>query len=251
MRRLTLAALPLALGLAVSGCTAKETERGRTGESGTTDSGPQTTRDYALSDFSAVSVTGPDDLRITMGEGFSISATGPQAEIDELEIERDGDRLSIGRRKNGSFFGGRNHVGVKIAVTMPRLTAVRLTGSGEVEADAMEGDAVEAVVTGSGDLKVARLTAKSVSMAISGSGDIDVDSGTVDSSEYRVTGSGNIEAEGLAARTLDISITGSGDVEARASEAASVSIMGSGDASVVGGAKCSSRTLGSGEVRCR
>ncbi|KGB52335.1 DUF2807 domain-containing protein [Sphingopyxis sp. SE2] len=248
MRNWTMAALPLALAMTVTACSAEVTSDGKDGRR-TVDAGPVTTQSFDLTGFTGVKVAGPDDVTIRRGDAFSISAKGPKAIIDELEIELDGDMLSIGRKNSDfSFRGGDNDV--DIAIIMPALREVRLTGSGEIDADAVDGDAVEAVVTGSGDLKVGTLNGKSAKVAVSGSGDIEIGGGTIGSGDFGVTGSGNIAAGGLAATTLDVSIAGSGDVDAKASGSADIAILGSGDATIGGGGKCSTRTMGSGTATC-
>jgi hypothetical protein len=248
MRNWTMAALPLALAMTVTACSAEGTSDGKNSRrSG--DAGPVTTQSFDLAGFTGVKVAGPDDVTIRRGEAFSITAKGPKAVIDELEIELDGDTLSIGRKNSGFSFSGDDQ-DVEIAITMPALRAVRLTGSGEIDADAVDGDAVEAVVTGSGDLTIAALNGKSAKLTVSGSGDVEVGGGTIGSGNFDVTGSGNIDAAGLAATTLDVSITGSGDVDAKASGSADISILGSGDATIGGGGKCSTRTMGSGTATC-
>lgn len=248
MRNGMIAAIPLALAMTVTACSAEVTNDGNEGRR-TVDAGPATTQSYDLKGFTGIKVAGPDDVTVRRGDAFSITAKGPKAVIDELEIELDGDMLSIGRKNSGFSFGSSND-DVEIAITMPALRALRLTGSGEIDADTVDGDAVEAVVTGSGDLKVAALSGKTAKLRISGSGDIEVAGGTIGSGDFDVTGSGNIDAGGLAATTLDISITGSGDVDAKASSSADVNILGSGDATIGGGAKCTTRTLGSGTATC-
>ena len=255
MRNWTMAALPLALAMTIAGCNGadhKDGERpGKDEKSAATDAGPMATRTYALTGFTGVKVAGPDDVTIRRGDTFSISAKGPQAVIDELDIVVDGQTLSIGRQRPGFSFSSRDHEDVEIAITMPRLIAVRLTGSGSIDADSVDGDAVEAAVTGSGDLKITKLNGKSAEISVSGSGDIEIAGGAIGAGEFGVTGSGDIDADGLVAQTLDVSVTGSGNVEAQATGKADVSILGSGDVTLSGGASCSARQLGSGSVTCK
>ena len=251
MRNWTMAILPLAMAL--SGCNGdgKEGEHGAKQDDRAAPAGPVTTQSFDLKGFTGIKVAGPDDVTIRQGDAFAISARGPQRELDELEITLDGAMLSIGRKREGFSFSRHDSKGVEISITMPKLDTLRLTGSGSIDADTIDGDAVEAIVTGSGDLKAAKLTGKSAKLSISGSGDIEIGGGTVASGEYSVTGSGNIDAEKLAAQTLAVSIAGSGDVDAQATASADVNILGSGDATISGGGKCSTRAMGSGTATCK
>lgn len=250
MRNWTMAVLPLAFAVTVTGCSAEVTTDSKDGKR-TVEAGPTTTQGFDLKGFTGVEVAGPDDVTIRQGDAFSISAKGPKNEINELEIKLEGTVLTIGRKRAGFSFSSHDSDGVRIDITMPKLDRLRLTGSGSIDADAVEGDAVEAVVTGSGDLKVAKLTGKSAKLRISGSGDLEVGGGAIGSGDYDVTGSGSIDADGLVAGTLDISIAGSGDVDAHATSAADISILGSGDATIGGGAKCTTKAMGSGTATCR
>jgi hypothetical protein len=249
-----MAILPLMLAMTVAGCQAQDADTARQdGDAAprTAQAGPVATRDFALSGFTSVVLAGPDDVTIRRGDAFSIAARGPKAAIDELEVKLDGDTLLIGRKREG--FGISRHDGgnVEIRITMPRLTAARLTGSGEIDADLVEGDAADVAVTGSGDVRIGKLIAKRAAISLSGSGDVGIDGGTIGAGVYNVMGSGGIDAERLAATTLDISIAGSGDVEAQATGKADIHVLGSGDAVVRGGANCTARTVGSGTATCR
>ena len=253
MRNSTMAALPLALtvglALTLAACGGTvTTENGNKVE--TRDAGPATTQSYALTGFTGVEVTGPDDVTIRQGDAFSITAKGPKGEIDQLEIKLDGSTLSIGRKRSGISFGG-SHDGVEIAITMPKLSAVRLTGSGSVDVESADGDAVPVTLTGSGDLKIAKLTAKSADLKVSGSGDIEIKGGAIETGDIGVTGSGDVDADGLTAQTLAISVTGSGNVGAKATTKADIRILGSGDVDLTGGGICSTKTMGSGTATCK
>ncbi|WP_083734140.1 head GIN domain-containing protein [Sphingopyxis sp. KK2] len=249
MRNWTMAALPLALALTVTACSGTVTTDGGD-KVERRDAGPPTTQSFDLKGFTGVEVTGPDDVTIRQGDAFSITAKGPKGEVEELEIKLDGSTLSIGRKREGFSFRG-DHDGVEIAITMPRLDAVRLTGSGSVDADSVDGDAVKAALTGSGDLKIAKLTGKSAELTVSGSGDIEIKGGSIAAGEIGITGSGDVDAGGLAAQTLDISVTGSGNVGAQATGKADIRILGSGDVDLTGGGTCSTKTMGSGTATCK
>ena len=251
MRNWMMAILPLVL---VTGCNSAAPDDGkkseRSGAGAPEHVGPITTQNYALTGFTGVEVAGPDDVTIRQGASFSVTARGRKETLDRLEIKLDGTKLVIGRKREGFSLSNHDDDDLDIAITLPKLDKLRLTGSGTIDADTVDGDAVEAVVTGSGDLKVAKLTGKSAEITVSGSGDIEIGSGTIGSGELSVTGSGDIDADGLAATTLEVSVTGSGNVDAQATGNADVRILGSGDVKITGGATCSTKQMGSGTATC-
>ncbi|WP_447761098.1 head GIN domain-containing protein [Sphingopyxis panaciterrae] len=251
MRNWTMAILPLALVTGCNGVASSDQKQGDQSATGAPASvGPITSQSFALTGFTGVEVAGPDDVTIRQGDSFSISARGRKETLDQLEIKLDGQMLKIGRKREGFGFSNRDDDDLDIAITMPRLDAVRLTGSGSIDADTVDGDAVKAVLTGSGDLKVAKLNGKSAKITLSGSGDIEIGGGAIGSGDVSVAGSGDVDADGLVAQTLGISIAGSGNVEAQATGKADISILGSGDVKLTGGASCSTRQVGSGTATC-
>ncbi|WP_268801431.1 GIN domain-containing protein [Sphingopyxis sp. H115] len=142
MRNWTMAILPLALGMTVTACNGTDHDgkpQGKSEAGAPAAAGPVTTQSYALTGFTGVEVAGPDDVTIRQGDNFSISARGRADVIDRLEIKVDGTRLVIGRKRDGFSFSSRDDDDLDIAITMPRLDALRLTGSGSIDADAAGG----------------------------------------------------------------------------------------------------------------
>ena len=120
MRNRLIGVLPLALVMATAACGGSFTiDSDKDSKSGARDAAPVTTRGFALNGFTGVKVTRPDDVTIRQGDAFAITAKGPQGELDQLEIVTDGSTLSIGRKRDGFSFGGRDHEGVEISITMP------------------------------------------------------------------------------------------------------------------------------------
>lgn len=210
-------------------------------------SGSGGTRTFDVSDFSGVALLGADDVEVRHGAAFAVTASGDSALLDRLEIRRDGDTLKIGRKKGDWEWGGDD--GAKITVTLPRLTAAAVMGSGDMAVDRAEGD-FSGSVAGSGDLKIAQLGGGRAGLSIAGSGDIGVGAGQASEISAKIAGSGDIDTSGVRAASGNISIAGSGNVRAQFTDAAKVSIVGSGDVEVTGGAKCQVSQLGSGSVRC-
>lgn len=239
MQLLAIAAL---LPLAACGAMAK----GEASEAATA----STTRSFAMTDFSDVQLKGFDDVIVTVGPGFAVRAEGPAKDLDELRITRNGGTLSIGRQRDSSFnWGGRDREGVKVYVSMPRISAASVAGSGDMRIDRVAGSNFSGGIAGSGDLMIESLQASAAKLSIAGSGGI-VAKGAAQSLDLSVAGSGDIDARGVKASRATVSIAGSGGATADVTGPASVSIMGSGTAELGAGARCTVSKMGSGEARC-
>ncbi|MDF7777908.1 DUF2807 domain-containing protein [Sphingomonas sp. AOB5] len=211
-------------------------------------SGSGGSRSFDAKDFTEVELFGPDDIEVKYGTAFSVRADGDPKVLDELDITVRGGKLRVGRKSQGWGWHSSSDGGVKVQVTLPRLTAASVTGSGDLTADKGEGD-FEAELTGSGNLTIAALTGGSVEFKVVGSGDLKA-AGTANRLDGEIMGSGDIDARGLTATGAKISIMGSGNVYGTVKGDANVSIMGSGDAELTGGAKCKISAMGSGEAKC-
>lgn len=218
------------------------------GKSGIPGSGSGTARSFAVADFSGVELRGSDDVQITQGSAFSVRAEGPAAELDRLKIEKIGDTLRIGRTGRSGFRWG-NHESVKVMVTMPRIVAASIAGSGDMTVDRVTGASFKGETAGSGNLTVAALAVDKGEFSIAGSGDMQL-SGTARMLSMSIAGSGNIDAGGVKALGADVSIAGSGGAKADVTGEADVSVMGSGDVDLGANAKCHTSKMGSGDVRC-
>lgn len=210
-------------------------------------SGTGGSRNFNVADFNAVSLRGADNVVVRAGPGFAVTATGDSALLDRLEIRKDGTTLRIGRK--GGDWKWNGDKGATITVTLPRLTAADIAGSGDMTVDRADGD-FSGSIAGSGDLRVAELRGGKADLSIAGSGDLSIGGGTASDLSISIAGSGDVDTAGLKAARGDISIAGSGAVRAMATDTAAISIVGSGGVTLTGGAKCSISKMGSGEATC-
>ena len=52
-------------------------------------------RRFAVTDFSAVTLAGPDRVIIRQGQGFSVVASGPADVLERLRVSQDGAGITI------------------------------------------------------------------------------------------------------------------------------------------------------------
>lgn len=238
--------LALAITAAILPLTACNFANGMSGDV-VQPSGSGGTRNFDVSGFTGVSLSGADDVEVKSGNSFAVTAEGDSALLDRLEIRKDGDTLRIGRKDGDWKWGGDK--GAKITVTLPRLLSASVAGSGDMNVDRAEGD-FDGSIAGSGNLSIAQLTGGKADLSVAGSGDLRVAAGQASEIDASIAGSGDIDAPALKAVRGDISIAGSGNIRAQVTGEADISIVGSGNVELTGGAKCSVSKMGSGDARC-
>lgn len=213
--------------------------------------GTETSRNFAVGAFDRLEVAGPYEVTVATGGAPSVRASGGQQAIERMVVEVKGGTLKIHpRKRSGLHFGWSKSQKVKLTVTVPRLAAAEVAGSGSIAVDKVAGDRFEAGVAGSGAVRLGQVDVKRLKAGIAGSGEIAAGKGRAGSADYEIAGSGDIAAGGVVAEAASVSIAGSGKVAAHATGTASVEIAGSGDVRVTGGAKCSVSKAGSGNVQC-
>lgn len=207
-------------------------------------------RTFALRGFDRVAVRGSDDVIVRVGAAESVSVTGPNDVLDQLEVEVKDGELRLGRKRSGFGFNMSSPRGHAVfTVTLPRLAGATLAGSGDLQVDKVAGPKFDATIAGSGNLRVAALQSDAAAFAIAGSGDVQVAGGTR-RLDISIAGAGDVDGAALTSEQAKIKIAGSGNVKAGVSRDADIAIVGSGDVEIIGPAKCSVSKLGSGEVRC-
>lgn len=231
-------------------------------------SGRTETRPVAVASFDKVELKGPDTVIVRVGGGPGVSMAGDAAVLDTVEAVVEDGKLVVRRKGRGwNISGARERA--TVTVTVPRLAAASVGGSGRMTVDRVDAGQFSAAVGGSGDLRVGDVRAGKLEVAVGGSGELKLDrveansvdmaiggSGTIDAAgrarsiEAAIAGSGDILASRLQSDTAEVSIAGSGTANVYARTTASIAIMGSGDAVVAGGAQCETSKMGSGSVRC-
>lgn len=232
-----LAALPL---VACSNASADDNP----GVAGT---GSGNSRSYAVADFTKVDLRGADDVEVRIGNGFTVRAEGDAEVLEYLKVEKDGDTLKVGRRDRVNFSWGDKSA--KIFITMPRIAAGSIAGSGDLRIDRVQGSEFEGETAGSGNIAIAALAVDKAEFDIAGSGGVQA-VGTAKTVKVDIAGSGGVQGGKLQASGADVSIAGSGSVTLAVTGNAKVTIMGSGSVDLGSKARCSTTKMGSGTVRC-
>lgn len=204
---------------------------------------------YDARDFTGVGMGFAGTVAVRTGGGFAVRATGPAAALANLRVARQGNALDITHRYRDRRVDQALERQVRFDITMPRIAAANLGGSGRLTVDRAAGAAFEGAVGGSGTMQIGEMKVERAHFSIGGSGNLAA-AGTAGSAEVNIGGSGNVAAPNLRASSAAVSTAGSGSVRMMVDGRATVSMVGSGAVDLGPRAKCSVTRVGSGRVRC-
>jgi hypothetical protein len=223
-------ALPLALVTACAALSASAAERRET---------------RAVSGFTTVALAAPIKLQLTQGDSEGLVLEGEEAALADLESVVEQGVLKIRTR---SRFATAGMSKVRGSLNVKAIDALRIAGSGDIDAGQLRAAQLKLAISGSGDIRIGALDASSVDVSVSGSGDV-VIGGKADAVSTSIAGSGDVKAGKLEARQAKVSIAGSGDATLWAKDSLDVKIVGSGDVRYYGDPSLKKTIVGSGSVR--
>jgi Putative auto-transporter adhesin, head GIN domain len=186
------------------------------------DDGPQTTQTRDVDAFTRIDNRDSVDVRLHVGPAQHVRVRAGEKVIDDVRTEvRDGT-LRVTFDHDG--WGGDD---VVVDATVPKLTGVEASGSGDIDVDGIAADAFELRSDGSADIELA---------------------GTTEQLDVFLDGSGDADLDGLAARAARVVVDGSSDANVRAAERLQVDVDGSGDVRYHGDPALTRNVDGSGDL---
>ncbi len=201
---------------------AVDLSRQHSSSSGAQGSGVAASEIRTLAPFTGVELAGSNIVHIDVGGTQSVVVHGDDNLLKRVKtVVRDG-RLVI--TTPGTF---QTNAPMSVDVGVPSLTAVTLSGSGNVD--------------------VAGVAAKSFVVSLPGSGNLSV-SGTVGTLDATLDGSGNEDLFGLQARDARADLPGSGNIFVNVSRTLNASVSGSGNVIYHGSPAVTQHVSGSGAI---
>jgi len=190
------------------------------------DDAPRTSQTRDVAPFTRIDNRDSADVRLHVGGPQRVEVRAGEKVIDDVRTEvRDGTLRLTFHRDN--LFGD----DVVVDATVPKLTGVEASGSGDIDADGIDSDAFDVRSDGSSDIALEGTVAR-LAVDIDGSGDADLADLAAREAHVKVGGSGNADVS--AGRRLDVRVDGSGGVRYHGDPALTRELDGSGDLSHAG-----------------
>ena len=160
-------------------------------------------RDVAA--FNSVELAGSNNVVIRVGEKYSVVVRADRNLLNRVTTEVQSGKLVIANTR-GSFT---TKSPMTIEVTVPRLNALTLSGSGNIVVGGIEAENLKVALPGAGTL-TASGTATRLDVTVSGSGTVQFTRLVANHVRAVVSGSGSIFT--TATNSLDASVSGTGAI---------------------------------------
>lgn len=207
------------------------------------------TIERSVGEYDEVSSAGWFDVELVAGKEGEITLKGESNLLEKLKTEVKNGELIIKTEKGVNLQPSSWKSGITITVPVEEISAVRLSGSGDVvsKTTLKSSDSFRASIAGSGDVTLT-IEAENVKASISGSGDMNLD-GSAKTLDVSVSGSGDINAYDLEADNVEAQVSGSADLQVTAKEMLRARVSGSGDITYKGNpSKVDTKSSGSGDI---
>jgi hypothetical protein len=198
-----IAALIAALGLAMIG-VALLVHRGGSSSSGVQGSGIAATQTRNVAAFSSLELAGSNNVTVTVGHPQSVVVRADSNLISHVTTQVANGTLVIG--DTGSF-SARSPMSVEVSV--PSLTALNLSGDGQISVTGINAPQLTVTVSGSGQVAAAG-TATRLDVTLSGDGEAQLGQLVAQDVQAVVSGSGLIEV--TATTSLNAAVPGDGEI---------------------------------------
>jgi Protein of unknown function (DUF2807). len=211
--------------------------------------------------FTAISVSGSGVLRVHRGPQ-KVVLTCDSNVMPLITTTVSHGELSIGFKPFASIMNAHKF---EFDVTIPELSGLSQSGSGDSFIDAFSGDTFSGSISGSGGMQAkldygeidlhssgsagfdATIIAKDFKYRSSGSGSSQIRGGA-EKAELGLSGSSDFSGQDFSVDSGTVSISGSGHVDIRANKSLVARLSGSGSLRYWGDARVDQRTSGSGHV---
>ena len=140
-------------------------------------SGPLVTKDYDLSNFTAVAAGSAFEVEIARSDSYSVSVTVNESLVESLEVNVSGNTLHISLKPDVGLTGAAT---MKAKVTMPELTGLDLSGASRTTlAGFNSGKSLKSEVSGASMLR-GGLTCGDASFNVSGASKVNLNGSAQD-----------------------------------------------------------------------
>lgn len=195
--------------------------------------------------FSQIALSGVGTVIVQQGNAEGLRIEAEDNILPLISSTVSDARLTIGVRDSNATLSPTRPI--RYYISARQVSALHLTGSGEIQAPSVQADALEVRIEGAGNVATDGLRVGTLTVGISGTGDY-TGSGAAASQHISIAGTGNYFAKQLRGAEADVSIAGTGSATVRVSDSLIAEIKGIGTILYVGNPQVQQQISGIGTV---
>jgi hypothetical protein len=202
--------------------------------------------DRSVGPFQSIESNGFMNIYLIQGATTGLRLEGESNVLKYIDTRVEDGKLIVGTLHDINLDVSHD---LNVYVTLPKLTDVTLSGSGNIigKNELTSDQPIEFTLSGSGSVK-ADVDAPQVKSMLNGSGKVELQGQTKDL-KVEIAGSADFFGDELKSENAHISILGSGSAHVFSSVKLDVTIAGSGDIYYAGDPALSSNIYGSGTLK--
>lgn len=192
------------------------------------------------------------EVTLTQGDICHLKIEGRKALLDKVKAEIKGGMLSITFLSDDSDWAAfsrlRKEDRIRYFVSAKNIDKIDLTGTGNIQAATLKGEALTLVHAGAGKLVLDGIKFHDLTVDLSGLGEVSL-AGEVDSQHVDLSGAGSYQGETLKSRNAEINISGAGSARVWVEETLKAVITGAGKVRYKGSPSLEESCTGLGSIK--
>lgn len=209
-------------------------------------------RNYTVTDFNQIRVTGPYKVRLTTGVAPFARAAGSTVALDGVVIDVNGRILTVsGKSRSSSGQSGRPTGPVEIEIGGHDLTKAAVIGAGSLDISAVRGLSFGLSIEGAGSARVGDAAIDELKLSVNGAGNVSF-AGSAKTATLLVRGMSSLDGAALNVGHATVGTEGPSLVRLTVTDSAKVDAKGAAQVELLGSPACTVTAGGSATVAgCR
>lgn len=208
------------------------------------------TKDFDVKPFDALHVSTGLQVEVTEGEAFYVRAEGKSRGLKRLDVTQSGDTLRLSQSEKGlarfSPFLKMQDASITVYVTLPELTALKVSSGSYVSAEDSFASTFSAQVSSGSEVDLEGVTSDEITVDVS-SGSSATLEGECDQLTAEASSGAKLYAKGLECDAADARASSGSSISIHAGQVDARASSG-GDIDVYGATEVSAETSSGGHV---
>lgn len=200
--------------------------------------------------FREIDMTAPAEIIIKQGARESVTVRADRRLLPDIDVAvRSGTlHLDLDRDRDRKLNDDDDCIhGITFEVTVVSLSAIDVSGAGEVRIGALSGKRLTLDLGGATDVKIDRLAMDELHVGVSGAGAVRV-AGQAARQVVRISGTGSFHGDGLVGESATVTISGTGSARVNAGKDLDATISGIGEIRYLGNPRIRRSISGMGSL---